>query len=154
MANKIEKVVTVNRKARSDYEILELFEAGMSLCGTEVKSLRDGRINLKDSYAKVLDGEVFLVNAHISPYSHGNIQNHEPLRERKLLLHKREIKRLTGKTEEKGLTLVPLKVYFVRGKAKVELGLARGRKQYDKREEIKRRDSEREVRRELKNRQL
>jgi len=143
-------MVTINRKARSDYDILETLEAGMSLKGTEVKSLREGRMNLKDSYAKMQEGEVYLVNAHISPYSHGNIQNHDPLRERKLLLHKQEIKRLTGKTEEKGLTLVPLKVYFVRGKAKVELGLARGRKHYDKREEIKKRDTEREIRRELK----
>jgi len=145
-----DKMVTINRKARSDYDILETLEAGMSLKGTEVKSLREGRMNLKDSYAKMQEGEVYLVNAHISPYSHGNIQNHDPLRERKLLLHKQEIKRLTGKTEEKGLTLVPLKVYFVRGKAKVELGLARGRKHYDKREEIKKRDTEREIRRELK----
>ena len=143
-------MVTINRKARSDYDILETLEAGMSLKGTEVKSLREGRMNLKDSYAKMQEGVVYLVNAHISPYSHGNIQNHDPLRERKLLLHKQEIKRLTGKTEEKGLTLVPLKVYFVRGKAKVELGLARGRKHYDKREEIKKRDTEREIRRELK----
>jgi SsrA-binding protein len=148
-----DKIVTVNRKAWSDYEILESFEAGMSLKGTEVKSLREGRMNLKDSYAKVQDGEIYLVNAHISPYSHGNIQNHEPLRERKLLLHKQEIKRLTGKTEEKGLTLVPLKVYFVRGKAKVELGLARGRKQYDKREQIKKRETQREILRELKSKQ-
>jgi SsrA-binding protein len=148
-----DKVVTVNRKARSDYDILESLEAGMSLKGTEVKSLREGRMNLKDSYAKVQEGEVFLVNAHISPYSHGNIQNHEPLRERKLLLHRQEIKRLTGKTEEKGLTLVPLKVYFLRGKAKVELGLAKGRRQHDKRDVIKKRDTEREIRRELKSRQ-
>ena len=147
-----DKTITINRKARSDYEVLESLEAGIALKGTEVKSLREGRINLKDSFAKVQDGEVFLVNAHISPYSHGNIQNHDPLRERKLLLHKDEIKRLTGKTQEKGLTLVPLKVYFLRGKAKVQLGLARGRKQYDKREEIKRRDTEREIKRELKNR--
>lgn len=147
-----EKIITVNRKARSDYEILESFEAGMSLRGTEVKSLREGRMNLKDSYAKVQDGEVFLVNAHISPYSHGNIQNHDPLRERKLLLHKHEIKRLRGKTEERGLTLVPLKVYFAHGKAKVELGLARGRKQYDKRDQIKKRESAREAERELKSR--
>jgi SsrA-binding protein len=148
-----DKIVTVNRKARSDYDILESMEAGMSLTGTEVKSLREGRMNLKDSYAKVQEGEVFLVNAHISPYSHGNIQNHEPLRERKLLLHRQEIKRLTGKTEGKGLTLVPLKVYFVRGKAKVELGLAKGRRQYDKRDAIKKRDTEREIKRELKGRQ-
>lgn len=148
-----DKTVAVNRKARRDYQILESFEAGMMLRGTEVKSLRDGHMSLKDSYAKVENGEVFLINAHISPYSHGNVQNHDPLRERKLLLHKSEIRRLTGKTEEKGLTLVPLKVYFVRGRAKVELGLARGKREYDKREVIKRRDADREVRRELKNKQ-
>lgn len=124
----------------------------MALCGTEVKSLREGKANLKDSYAKIRAGEVFLVNAHISPYSHGNVQNHEPLRERKLLLHKAEIKRLTGKTEEKGLTLIPLKVYFERGRAKVELALARGKREYDKRETIKRRDLQREIERELKGR--
>lgn len=147
-----EKVVTVNRKARSDYEILETFEAGMSLKGTEVKSLREGRMNLKDSYAAVFEGELYLLNAHISPYSHGNIQNHDPLRDRKLLMHKYEIKRLRGKTEERGLTLIPLKVYFSKGKAKVELGLGRGRKQYDKREAIKKRESAREAERELKSR--
>jgi len=125
----------------------------MVLKGTEVKSLREGRINFKDSYAKVQDGEVFLVNAHISPYSHGNLQNHDPLRERKLLLHKSEIKRLTGKTVEKGLTLVPLRAYFVGGRVKVELALARGKRRGDKRETIKRRDAQREVERELKLRQ-
>ncbi len=147
-----QKIVAVNRKARRDYEILESFEAGMALSGTEVKSLREGKANLKDSYAKILGGEVFLVNAHISPYSHGNVQNHEPLRDRKLLLHKAEIKRLTGKTEEKGLTLIPLKLYFERGRAKVELALARGKREYDKRETIKRRDLQREIERELKGR--
>jgi SsrA-binding protein len=147
-----EKIIAINRKARHDYEILESFEAGMALTGTEVKSLREGRVNLKDSYARVENGEVFLVNSHISPYSHGNIQNHEPLRERKLLLHKSEIKRLRGKTEERGLTLVPLKIYFVQGRAKVELALARGKKQYDKREQIKRRDADREIEREFKTR--
>lgn len=147
-----EKIIAINRKARHDYEILESFEAGMALTGTEVKSLREGRVNLKDSYARVENGEVFLVNSHISPYSHGNIQNHEPLRERKLLLHKSEIKRLRGKTEERGLTLVPLKIYFVRGRAKVELALARGKRQYDKREQIKRRDADREIEREFKTR--
>lgn len=147
------KIAVVNRSARRDYEIIESFEAGMALKGTEVKSLREGRANLKDSYAKVQNGEVFLVNTHISHYSHGNQQNHDPVRERKLLLHKSEIKRLTGKTEEKGLTLVPLKIYFVGGRAKVELALAKGRKRYDKREVIKKRDAEREIRRELKQRQ-
>ncbi|MBI5117723.1 SsrA-binding protein SmpB [Candidatus Poribacteria bacterium] len=147
-----EKTVAVNRKARRDYEILESVEAGMALKGTEVKSLREGRISLKDSYAKVQNGEVFLVNAHISPYSHGNIQNHDPLRNRKLLLHRQQIKRLTGKTEEKGLTLVPLKVYFAHGRAKVEIGLARGKREYEKRDAIKRRDAEREMERDLKER--
>ena len=147
------KIIAVNRKARRDYEIIESLEAGMVLKGTEVKSLREGRINFKDSYAKVQDGEVFLVNAHISPYSHGNLQNHDPLRERKLLLHKSEIKRLTGKTVEKGLTLVPLSAYFVGGRVKVELALARGKRRGDKRETIKRRDAQREVERELKLRQ-
>lgn len=147
------KIVTINRKARKDYDILESLEAGVALQGTEVKSLREGSMNLKDSYARVQNGEAFLINAHISPYSHGNLQNHDPLRERKLLLHKSEIKRLTGKTEEKGLTLVPLRVYFLNGRVKIELALARGRRQHDKREAIKRRDAEREIRRELKNRQ-
>jgi SsrA-binding protein len=148
-----EKVIAFNRKARRDYEIIESFEAGLVLTGTEVKSLREGRINLKDSYARVQSGEVFLISAHISPYSHGNLQNHDPLRDRKLLLHKSEIKWLTGKTEQRGLTLVPLKVYFLRGKAKVQLGLARGKRGPDKRETIRRRDAEREMSRELKQKQ-
>ncbi len=147
------KLIAVNRKAGRDYEVLESFEAGMVLTGTEVKSLREGRMSLKDSYARVQTGEMFLVNAHISPYSHGNIQNHDPVRERKLLLHKSEIKRLIGKTEEKGLTLIPLKVYFSRGRAKVELALARGKRSHDKRETIRRRDVEREIQRELKSKQ-
>jgi SsrA-binding protein len=147
------KIITVNRKAGRDYEIIESFEVGMVLTGTEVKSLRGGHMSLKDSYAAVQDGEMFLINAHISPYSHGNLQNHEPVRERKLLLHKSEIKRLTGKTEEKGLTLIPLKVYFLRGRAKVELALARGKKHHDKRDAIKRRDADREIERELKHKQ-
>lgn len=147
------KLIAVNRKAGRDYEILESFEAGMVLKGTEVKSLREGHMSLKDSYARMQSGEMFLVNAHISPYSHGNLQNHDPLRERKLLLHKSEIKRLIGKTEEKGLTLIPLKVYFSRGCAKVELALARGKRSHDKRETIRRRDAEREIQRELKRKQ-
>lgn len=145
-----QKIVTVNRQAKRDYEIIETFEAGMALTGTEVKSLREGKAQLKDSYARVENGEMMLVNSHISPYSHGNIENHDPLRNRKLLLHKAEIKRLRGKIEEKGLTLVPLKIYFARGRAKVELALARGKRQYDKREQIKKRDLEREMQRELK----
>lgn len=147
-----EKVVTVNRKARHDYEILETCEAGLVLTGTEVKSLRTGRANLKDSFARIQNGEVWLYHMHISPYSHGNINNHEPTRPRKLLLHRSEIRRLTGKVEERGLTLVPLKVYFKDGYAKVELALARGKRLYDKRQDIARRDAERDVARALRRR--
>lgn len=147
------KIIAQNRKARHDYEILETFEAGLALRGTEVKSLRAGRANLKDSYAAVHNGEVWLYGVHISPYSHGNINNHDPERDRKLLLHRREIRRLIGKTKETGLTLVPLQLYFTRGKAKVELALARGKKQYDKREAIARRDAEREMKRAYRARQ-
>jgi SsrA-binding protein len=146
------RVVCRNKRAGYDYEIFETFEAGIALQGTEVKSLREGRANLQDSYAKVKGGEVYLVDAHISPYSHGNISNHEPKRERKLLLHKREIRRLAGKVQERGFTLIPTKIYFKRGMAKVEIGLARGKKLYDKRAEIKRRDEKRELLRELKER--
>jgi SsrA-binding protein len=140
-----EPIVTVNRKARHEYEILETFEAGMVLVGSEVKSLRDGRANLKDSYARVDHGEVFLLNAHISPYAAANRFGHEPERTRKLLLRRQEIDKLTGKVNERGLTLVPLKIYFKNGRAKVELGLGRGKKAYDKRESIKRREMEREA---------
>lgn len=146
------KVVCKNKRAWHEYEILEKMEAGMVLLGTEVKSLREGRANLKDAYGRVRNGEVFLVEAHISAYSHGNIANHDPLRERKLLLHKKEIRRLTGKVQERGLTLIPLQIYFKGGKAKVELGLARGKRLYDKRAAIKKRDERRELMRELKNR--
>jgi SsrA-binding protein len=146
------KVVCKNKRAWHEYEILERVETGMVLMGTEVKSLREGRVNLKDSYGKVRGGEVFLVEAHISPYSHGNIANHDPLRERKLLLHKKEIRRLTGKVQERGLTLIPLQIYFTGGKAKVELGLARGKRLYDKRAAIKKRDERRDLMRELKGR--
>jgi SsrA-binding protein len=146
------KVVCKNKHARYAYEILETLEAGMALLGTEVKSLREGRVNLKEAYARVREGEVFLVDAHISPYSHGNILNHEPLRERRLLLQKKEIKRLTGKVQERGLTLVPLQIYFKQGRAKVELGLARGKRLYDKRAAIKKRDEHRDLMRELKGR--
>jgi SsrA-binding protein len=139
------KLVCQNKKAYFDYEIVETFEAGMVLLGTEVKSLREGRANLKDSYAKIKKGEVFLYGFHISPYSHGSYNNADPERTRKLLLHNREIKILIGKTQEKGLALVPLKVYFRTGRAKVELGLARGKKLYDKRESIKRKDGVREM---------
>jgi SsrA-binding protein len=146
------KIVCKNKRARFEYDILETLEAGMVLLGTEVKSLREGRINLKDSYAKIQGEELFLVEAHISPYTHGNIMNHDPLRQRKLLAHKKEIRRLVGKVQERGLTLIPLQVYFKEGKAKVELGLAKGKKIYDKRAAIKKRDESRELMRELKGR--
>jgi len=144
------KIVATNRKAYHDYDILETYEAGIVLKGTEVKSAKQGRINLKDSYAKIDNGEIFLLNAHISPYTHGNVYNHDPRRTRKLLLHKREIMRLYGKVKEKGLTLIPLKAYIKNGKIKIELGLCKGRKVYDKRAEIKKRDLEREMRYEMK----
>lgn len=146
-----QKVVATNRKAFFDYAIQEKFEAGMVLQGTEVKSLREGRVNLRDSYAAVHQEELFLHNCHISPYSHGNMMNHEPMRKRKLLLHKKEIAKLLGKTVQKGLTIVPLKIYFSpRGHAKIELGLAKGKKQYDRRETIKGREAGREMERAMK----
>jgi SsrA-binding protein len=146
------KIVCQNKKARYDYDIIEVIEAGMVLVGTEVKSLREGRANLKDSYARIKNGELYLVQAHISPYTHTHYDNHDPERVRKLLVHKRELKRLTGKTQEKGLTLVPLKIYFKEGKAKVELALASGKKSYDKRETLKRKDQKREMERAIKDR--
>ena len=146
-----EKVVATNRKAFHDYFIEDKFEAGIVLQGTEVKSLREGRVNLQDSYASVREGEMFLHNCHVSPYSHGNIMNHDPTRVRKLLLHKTEINKLLGKTQQKGLTLIPLRIYFSkRGHAKVELGLAKGKKLYDRRESIKAREAGREVQRAIK----
>jgi SsrA-binding protein len=144
------KVVTTNRKARFDFQILDTLEAGIALLGTEVKSLRAGRVNLKDSYAEVRNGEIFLIGAHISPYAEGNRFNHEPERDRRLLLHKREILRLAVKVREKGLTIVPLRIYFKSNRAKVELGLARGKRMYDKRETIAKRDAKRELDRALK----
>ena len=140
-------MVAQNRRAKRDYWIEETYEAGLALLGTEVKALREGRVSLEDGYAEIRNGEAFLVNVHISPYAYGNQFNHDPLRPRKLLLHKREIKRLLGKVKERGFTLVPLSLYFVRGKAKVELALARGKKLYDKREELKRRALEKEMKR-------
>lgn len=145
------KVVALNRKARHDYEILEKIEVGVVLLGSEVKSLREGRVNLKDSYATVRGGEVWLTSCHITPYRNATHQNHDAERERKLLLHRREIARLTGKTVEKGLTLVPLSVYFTGGRVKIELGLARGMKKYDKRAVIRERDQKRELERDFKN---
>ena len=156
MANKQpssdEKIVCLNRQARHNYFIDEIYEAGLVLVGSEVKSLRDGKANLVDSYAQIRHGEAFLINAHISPYAGANQFNHEPTRIRKLLLHGREIERLTGNTKERGLTLIPLKLYFKGGRAKVELGLARGKKLYDKRETLRRKVAEREVARSLKSR--
>jgi len=145
------KVIAKNKKAFFNYELLESFEAGVSLLGSEVKSIREGRISLKESYAEVKDGEVFLLNCNISPYEAANRFNHEPRRQRKLLLHRREIKRLTGKIKEKGLTLVPTKVMINdKGKIKVEIALAKGKRAYQKRETIRERDRDREMRAELK----
>ncbi len=140
-----DRLVTENRKARHDFEILETYEAGLLLTGSEVKSLRAGRVNLKDSYARVDRGEAFLMNAHISPYAAASQFGHEPERNRKLLLHRAEIDTLTGRVQERGLTIVPLKIYFKNGRAKVLLGVGRGRKAYDKREAIKSREIERET---------
>jgi SsrA-binding protein len=146
------KVITNNKKARHDFHILETLEAGIVLLGTEVKSLREGRANLRDSYALLEKGEVFLRGLHISPYSHTSDSRLDPRRDRKLLLNKREIKRLVGKVKEKGLTLVALKLYFNdRGIAKVELGLARGKRQYDKRQALAERQAKRDIDRAIKN---
>ena len=145
-----EKNICVNRQARFNYFIDETYEAGLVLVGSEVKSLRDGKANLKDSYARIQKGEAFLINAHVSAYPGANQFNHDPTRPRKLLLHQREIERLTGKTKERGFTLIPLRLYFKNGKAKVELGLARGKKLYDKRETLRRKVAEREVERAIK----
>ena len=138
--------IAENRKAFHDYHILDTLEAGVALLGTEVKAIREGRVNLRDSFARVEDGEVFLYNVNISPYSHRGYVDHEPLRRRKLLLHKDEIRKLIGKTVERGMTLVPLRLYFKNGRVKVALSLAKGKKDYDKRETIKRREIDRETR--------
>ena len=145
MADSGRKMICVNRRARFDYAISETIEAGLVLQGTEVKSLRNGRADLKDAYADIQEGEVFLLHAHIDQYEQANRFNHDPVRPRKLLLHKREIQRLVGKTQERGLTLIPTRMYFSRGKAKVELGLAKGKRQYDKREDVKRRSAQRDI---------
>ena len=146
------KIIVQNRKARRDYEILDTYEAGLSLTGTEVKSLRQGKANLKDGYARVENGEAYLHKVHISEYIQGNQFNHDPERKRKLLLHRHEIGRLRVRTEERGLTLIPLKLYFKKGRAKVELGLARGKRTYDKRQTIARRDAQRDLEQALKSR--
>jgi len=148
------KVVARNRKARHEYHIEETYEAGIVLQGTEVKSIRQGRVNLKDSFAIVESGELLLYNMHIAPYSHGNRYNHEPERPRKLLMHKKEIRRFIGKTRESGYTLIPLSVYFKRNLVKIELALAKGKNLHDKREDIKRRTAQREIERAFKDEQL
>jgi SsrA-binding protein len=138
--------IAENRKAFHDFHILDTYEAGVALLGTEVKAIREGRVNLRDSFARVDQGEVFLYNVNISPYSHRGYATHTPLRTRKLLLHRDEIRKLIGKTVEKGMTLVPVRMYFKNGRVKVALALAKGKKDYDKRETIKRREAERETR--------
>src|SRR5262245_4516763 len=143
-----EKVISTNRKAFHEYTILETFEAGLVLKGTEVKSLRDSQVNFKDCYAAVDNNEAWLIGCYITPYHHGSDANHDPERRRKLLLHRREIGRLLGKVAERGLTLIPLRLYFKEGRAKIELGLARGKKLHDKRAAIRERDERREMARE------
>jgi SsrA-binding protein len=145
------KIIAENRKARRDYFIVAEYEAGLVLKGTEVKSLRQGRANLKDSYARIKNGEVFVYQLHIAPYPFAYYDNHDPLRPRKLLLHKHEIKRLYSKVNEKGHTLVPLRLYFKNGKVKIVIAVAKGKRKYDKREAIKRRDQQRDLDREIKN---
>ncbi len=147
------KIVASNKKAYFNYEIIESLEAGIALLGSEVKSIREGRVSLKDSYAEIKNGEVFLLHMNISPYEQANIFNHDPLRDKKLLLHRQEIKRLIGKIREKGYTVVPTKVFFNdKGKVKVEISLAKGKRTYEKKRAIKERELEREVRAELKRR--
>ena len=143
------KTITVNRKAGYDYELLERFEAGIALTGTEIKSIREGRVNLREAYVRVQGGEAYLLNCHIAQYQAGSYQNHEPTRPRKLLLHKDEIRRLAQHTEQKGLTIVPTRMYYSRGRAKVELAVARGKKSYDKRAAIADRDAQRQIARAL-----
>jgi SsrA-binding protein len=146
------KMITVNRQAYHDYVVERTIEAGIALMGTEIKSIRDGKVNLRGAYALARNGELWLENAHIAVYDHGNRYNHEPMRNRKLLLHRREIDQLQAKVETKGLTLIPLKLYLKGGKAKIELGLCRGKKLYDKREAIAERDAKREIERTIRTR--
>ncbi len=147
-----EHVITTNRRARFEYHIEEIYEAGLALTGTEVKALRAGRASIQEAFARVEDGEVWLYHMHIPPYDAGNIFNHDPLRRRKLLLHRAEIRKLYGKAQQKGYTLIPLRLYFRHGVAKIELGVARGKKAYDKREDIARRDAERQIAKAVKQR--
>ena len=144
------KIIATNRKAFHDYHIVETIEAGIVLTGTEIKSVREGKVSLRDGYATVRAGEIWLISVHIAPYSHGNQDNHEPRRERKLLLHRREINRLVSKVNERGWTIVPLRMYLRRNKAKVELALVRGKALHDKRDTIARRDADRDLRRAMK----
>jgi SsrA-binding protein len=146
------KLVAENRKARHDYHVLDTWEAGVALLGTEVKAIREGRVNLRDSYARVDNGEVWMQNVHISPYSHRGSANHSELRQRKLLLHRDEIRKMVGKVAEKGLTLVPLDMYFKDGRVKITLALAKGKQEHDKRETIRRREVDRETRAAVKSR--
>ena len=148
------KVFHTNRSAGHDYILLERLEAGLVLTGTETKSVRAGQVNLKDSFAQIRNGEAWLLNCHISPYEYGNIRNHESLRSRKLLLHAQEIRKLTGKVQEKGLTLIPTKMYLKNGRIKVEVALAKGKKVYDKRETERRKDADREARQAIKQRRI
>lgn len=145
-----EKNITVNRKARHEYAIIQVFEAGIVLVGTEVKALREGKANLVDSYALIRNNEIWLLSLHISEYKQGNINNHDPVRDRKLLMNRSEIRKLIGKTKEKGLTLVPLRIYFKSGRVKVEIALAKGKKVYDKRRDIAKKDFQRDQERKIK----
>ena len=150
MAEKSKKVLALNRKARHDYFVEETYEAGIELFGTEVKSIRKGRLNLKDSWCSIDDGEIFVKGMHISPYEQGNIFNRDPMRVRRLLMHKREINRLFGTIKQQGLTLIPLSVYFLKGRAKLEIGLCKGKKLYDKRETAAKKDAQRDMERAVK----
>ena len=147
-----ERLIADNRKARHDYHLFDTYEAGLVLLGTEVKAIREGRVNLRDSYGRIEGGEVFLHNVHISPYSHRGYAGHEPLRRRKLLLNRSEIRKLVGKIVERGFTLVPVRMYFKRGRVKVAVAVAKGKKEYDKRETIRRREIDRETRAAVKER--
>ncbi|WP_268912855.1 SsrA-binding protein SmpB [Lentilactobacillus sp. SPB1-3] len=145
-----DNLMAQNKKARHDYSIMETYEAGVVLTGTEIKSIRERRLNLKDGFVQIKNGEAFMMNVHISEYTNGNQFNHDPLRNRKLLLHKKEIKRLAGASSDKGVTIVPLKVYLKNGFAKVLIGVAKGKKEYDKRETLKRREQDRQIERVMK----
>lgn len=143
------KLITQNRRARHDYELLELFEAGLVLTGTEIKSVRDHHVSLQNSYVTVRNGEVWWIDANISPYTHGNRENHDPTRPRKLLLHRREINKIAGLVKTKGITLIPVRIYLKKGRAKLEFSIARGKKLYDKRQDMAERDSKRQIERAL-----